>query len=56
MTLCLQETWEVTCINEEDVEIILMGKIKSLAFLCYGYLGITKGAILQLIVIYANTK
>lgn len=56
MTLCLQETWEVLCINEEDVEIILMGKNKPLEFLCYGYLGITKGATLHLIVIYANTK
>lgn len=55
MTLCLQEMWEVSR-NEQDVDIILMEKNKSLEFLCYGHLGITKGTILHLIVIYANTK
>lgn len=57
MPLCLLETCEVICINDKDVEIILMGKNKSLEFLCYyGYLEITKEAILHLIVTYANTS
>lgn len=47
MPLCLIKPWEVICINDEDVEIILMSKNKSLELLCYyGYLAVTKGAIL----------
>lgn len=56
MPLCLIQPWEVICINDEDVEIILMGKNKSLELLCYyGYLAVTKGGILYFIVMLIPT-
>lgn len=56
MPLCLIKPWEVICINDEDVEIILMSKNKSLELLCYyGYLAVTKGAILYFIVMLIPT-
>ena len=56
MPLCLIQPWEVVHINDEDVEIILMGKNESLELLCYyGYLAVTKGVILYFIVMLIPT-